>query len=211
MAERWQQHSFFGGDTDVPTKRRRQQPPDNQLREAIEQYIDIPTLRRLIAEKGNIQEALRTGDIPTEVSHLLGLLEVMISPIGRDQIRSPHDVAAYLQVKYGHESQECFSVVCLNTKNRVQTVETLYRGTLNSAPVRIAEVLAVPLKYHSAAFITAHNHPSGFPDPSPEDVLLIREINAGARVMDLDHLDHIIFSNDRHISTRERGLGGFDK
>src|SRR5215216_6645353 len=136
MTERYQQHSFLddGKDIDAPTKRRRSLPPDKKIREAIEPYVDIPTLRRLIAERGDIQEALRTGDIPEEVRQFLRLLETMIAPINRDQVKSPADVAGYLQLKYGHEPRECFCIICLNTKNRVQAVETLYRGTPNSAP-----------------------------------------------------------------------------
>ena len=165
--EQYQQHSFLEDPQPAKEPRRRQVPADKKIREAIEPYVDIPTLRRLIAERGDIQEALRTGDIPEEVRQLLSLLETMIAPINRDQVKSPADVAGYLQLKYGHEPRECFCIICLNTKNRVQAVETLYRGTLNSAPVRVAEVLRAPIKHNSAAFITGHNHPSSDPTPSP--------------------------------------------
>ena len=94
--EQYQQHSFLEDPYPAKEPRRRQVLADKKMREAIESYVDIPTLRRLIAERGDIQEALRTGDIPDEVRQLLSLLETMIAPINRDQIKSPADVAGYL-------------------------------------------------------------------------------------------------------------------
>ena len=73
--EQYQQHSFLEDPQPTTEPRRRQLPADKNIREAIEPYVDIPTLRRRIAERGNIQEALRTGDIPEEVRQLLSLLE----------------------------------------------------------------------------------------------------------------------------------------
>ncbi len=163
--EQYQQHSFLEDPQPAKEPRRRQVPADKKIREAIEPYVDIPTLRRLIAERGDIQEALRTGDIPEEVRQLLSLLETMIAPINRDQVKSPADVAGYLQLKYGHEPRECFCIICLNTKNRVQAVETLYRGTLNSAPVRGSHPKRRGCPTYSGNQHGCSGHGSGSPRP----------------------------------------------
>ena len=101
-------------------------------------------------------------------------------------------------------------MVCLNTRNRVQKIETVYRGTLNSSNVRITEVFREPMRLNSAAVIFSHSHPSGDVTPSPEDVLVTRELVAAGRLLDIDPLDHLIVSQNKWLSMREKGLG-FDK
>lgn len=128
----------------------------------------------------------------------------------RIQIKSPSDVANLLQVEMSHLDQEHLRVICLDTKNKVQKILTVYVGSLNSAAVRVGEVFKEALKINSAAIIICHNHPSGDPTPSAEDVLMTRQVVEAGKLLDIDVLDHLVIGQGRYVSLRERGIGGFD-
>ena len=125
----------------------------------------------------------------------------------RFQICSPTDAAQLMQLEMGHLDQEHLRAICLDTKNRVQKVHTVYIGSLNAASIRIGEVFKMALKLNSAAIIVVHNHPSGDPTPSPEDVLVTRQIIDAGKLLDVDVLDHLVIGHGRFISMRERNLG----
>jgi DNA repair protein RadC len=125
----------------------------------------------------------------------------------RFQIRSPADVARLLMVEMGHLDQEHMRTVLLDTKNRVQTITTVYVGSLNSALIRVGEIFKEAVRRNSAALILAHNHPSGDPTPSPEDILVTRQIVDAGKLLDVEVLDHLVIGAGRFISMRERGLG----
>jgi DNA repair protein RadC len=78
---------------------------------------------------------------------------------------------------------------------------------VNSAQVRVGEVFRDAIKRNSAAIIVAHNHPSGDPTPSPEDVVVTRQIVEAGKLLDIDVLDHLIMGRGRYVSMRERGMG----
>ncbi|MBP1468881.1 hypothetical protein EYB53_024440, partial [Candidatus Chloroploca sp. M-50] len=105
----------------------------------------------------------KSGGIPPEVQALLDTLALILTPTPREQIKSPADVAALLMVAMGRLDQEELRVVLLDTKNRVQRISTVYKGSVNSAMIRIGEVFKDALRLNSAALIVAHNHPSGAP------------------------------------------------
>ena len=125
----------------------------------------------------------------------------------RFQVRSPSDVAQLLMVEMSHLDQEHLRVVNLDTKNRVQKIATVYIGSLNSSLVRVGELFREAIRLNSAAIIAVHNHPSGDPTPSPEDVLVTRQIVEAGKLLDVECLDHLIIGNGRFVSMRERGLG----
>lgn len=125
----------------------------------------------------------------------------------RLQIRSPADVAGLMQIEMAHLDQEHLRTVCLDTKNRVQKIHTVYVGSLNSSLVRIGEVFKEPIRLNSAAIIVVHNHPSGEPTPSPEDILVTRQIVEAGKLLDVELLDHLVIGHGRYVSMRERGLG----
>ena len=154
--ERYQQHSFLEDPQPTKEPRRRQLTQDKRLREAIAPYMDVPKLRQLASDHERLEDALRTGDIPEEISWLLPLLATVLKPIDRDQIKSPSDIASFLQVSMGHECQEQLCVVCLNNKNRVQKIHTVYKGNVNSAMVRPGEVFREPVRLNSVSVIVAH-------------------------------------------------------
>jgi hypothetical protein len=184
--------------------------PQDTLREAIEPYVDTAKLRQLIAQREAVDQALRTGEIPEEISWLMSVLATMLTPPPGEKIRGPQDVAALLIVEMGHLLQEQFRTVMVDTKNRVQGIQTVYQGTLNESPIRAAEVFREPIRRNSAGVIFAHNHPSSDVNPSPEDVLITRELVSAGKILQIDVLDHIIVGRGNWLSMREKGLG-FDK
>ncbi len=127
----------------------------------------------------------------------------------RRQITSPADVAGWLMVEMSQLEQEQLRVVLLNTKNYVLAVETVYVGTVNSSSVRVAEVFKAAIRRNAVALIVCHNHPSGDPQPSPEDVAVTRQLIEAGRLCDVEVLDHIVIGAGRWLSLRERRLGGW--
>jgi DNA repair protein RadC len=179
-----------------------------QLREALAPYIDFRQLRRLAASATlSLHEALITGTAPPEVLSILDLLATLLRPLEREHIQGPQDVAGLLMVEMGALPQEQLRVVSLNTKNQLLGIHTVYQGTLTSAPIRPAEVFREPLRLNSAAIITAHNHPSGDPTPSPDDVRVTAELVAAGQLLQVELLDHVVIGQGRWVSLRERGLG----
>lgn len=125
----------------------------------------------------------------------------------RFQIRSPTDVAQLMQLEMAHLDQEHLRAIALDTKNRVQKITTVYVGSLNSANIRVGEVFKEALKLNACAVIIVHNHPSGDASPSPEDVLVTRQIYDAGQMLDVTVLDHLVIGKGNFVSLKERGLG----
>ena len=125
----------------------------------------------------------------------------------RFQIKSPADVAQLLMLEMSHLDQEHLRTVLLDTKNRVMALSTIYIGSLDAAHIRVGEVFRDAVKRNSAALIVVHNHPSGDPTPSPEDVLVTRELVAAGVLLDVPVLDHLVIGQGRWVSLRQMGLG----
>jgi DNA repair protein RadC len=103
--------------------------------------------------------------------------------------------------------QEHLRLILLDTRNRVISTPSVYVGSLNTSVVRIGELFRAAIKDNAAAFIVAHNHPSGDPSPSPEDVTVTRQIVQSGKLLDIELLDHVIIGRQRYVSLKERGLG----
>ncbi len=177
------------------------------LREAIAPYLTIPRLRRLLAQGGDLRQALRQPDPPPDILALLDLIKTLITPDSRTQIKSPADVAGLLLFELSYLDQEQLRTVLLDTKNRVQCIPTIYIGSLNASMVRVGELFKAALQWNSAALIVVHNHPSGDPTPSPEDVLITHQIVEAGKLLDVEVLDHLVIGQGKFVSMRERGLG----
>src|SRR5919202_1608419 len=137
----------------------------------------------------------------------IGRRLLLVQPEQRVQITSPGDVANLLMLEMSHLEQEHLKVISLNTKNQVLRHFTVYIGSINSSAVRVGEVFKEALKQNAAAIIVAHNHPSGDPTPSAEDVAVTREIVEAGKLLGVDVLDHLVIGQGRWVSLRERGLG----
>jgi DNA repair protein RadC len=158
------------------------------------------------------QLAAERGLGPAKTAQILAALELgrrlmAESPEERWQIRAPSDAAHVLMPRLGFSEQENFAVLYLDTRNRVVDQEILYVGSLNTSLVRIAEVFRGAVRRNCAAVIVAHNHPSGDPNPSPEDVALTRRLVDAGKLLEVDVLDHLVIGQNRYVSLRERALG----
>lgn len=127
--------------------------------------------------------------------------------LDRLQIRSPADVADLLMLEMGLLEQESMRAVILDTKNNVISVDEVYKGSLNTAVVRICEVFRSAIRKNAAAIIVVHNHPSGDPTPSPEDVRVTEMLVEAGKLLDIAVLDHVVIGRNRFVSLKERGLG----
>ncbi|MEZ0240893.1 MAG: DNA repair protein RadC [Chloroflexota bacterium] len=131
-------------------------------------------------------------------------------PTGRWSIRSPRDVADRLVLQMGRLEREELRVVILNTKNVVLRVSTAYVGNVSASLVRVGELFRDAVRLDAAGVILVHNHPSGDPTPSPDDLHLTAEALAAGRLLDIDLLDHLVIGHDAYVSLRDRGLS-FDR
>jgi DNA repair protein RadC len=127
-------------------------------------------------------------------------------PAGRWTVRSPTDVADRLVLQMGRLEREELRAVLLNTKNVVLRVVTVYQGNVNSSLVRVGELFRDAVRVNATGIILVHNHPSGDPTPSPDDLHLTAEALAAGRLLDIDLLDHLVIGHDAYVSLRDRGV-----
>jgi DNA repair protein RadC len=125
--------------------------------------------------------------------------------IGRETVGNSQDLFRYLMGVLRDRVRECFLVVYLDAKNRVIDVETLSEGTLTASNVYPREVIRAALRHHAAALIFAHNHPSGEPRPSEEDLAVTRQLVYAARLMGLVVHEHLIIGDNRCFSFADQG------
>ncbi len=117
----------------------------------------------------------------------------------------PENVADYFMEKLRHETQEHFLVCFLNVKNKLLGYKEISIGSLSAAPVDIKEAMKWAIRYKASGLILVHNHPSGYPEPSPEDIELTRTFAAAAKLLDMEVLDHVIIGDGIYVSLEERG------
>jgi len=128
-------------------------------------------------------------------------------PTERPIINSPGDAAQLLMPFIGSLDHEEMWVINLDTRNRIMSLVALYRGSVNSSQVRVGEVFRQAVSENAPAIIVGHNHPSGDPTPSPDDVSVTRAMVQAGKLLDIDLLDHIVVTRENYVSLKERGLG----
>ncbi len=137
----------------------------------------------------------------------LGRRLLASAPEQRARVSSPADAANLLMSDMALLEQEHLRLVLLDTRNQVLSTPTVYIGSLNTSVVRVGELFRHAIKENAAAMIVAHNHPSGDPSPSPEDVRVTKQIVSAGQLLDVDVLDHLVIGHGRYVSLKERGLG----
>ena len=138
----------------------------------------------------------------------LGRRIASLAPEERAQISCPQDAVNLVAAEMADLAQEHLEVLLLNTRNHVVGRRTIYIGTVNSSAVRPAEVLRPAVRENAPSIIVVHNHPSGDPTPSAEDVAVTRDLIAAGKLMDIELLDHLVIGQGgRFVSLKEKGLG----
>lgn len=180
----------------------------------------IETAERLLARFGTVQKLAQAhvneiaslkgvgSTTALRLKAALALGRKLLDPLEeRPEISSPAKAAAILMPRLAHLQQEYLITLLLDTRNRMFEVVEVYRGSLNSSMVRIGEVYKAAVQQSAAAIVVSHNHPSGDPTPSPEDVAVTRAIVQAGKLMDIQCLDHLVIGHGQWISLKEKGLG----
>ena len=137
------------------------------------------------------------------------------SPVDRPTIHSPNDIYEVLKCFMTELDHEELWVVCLDTRNRVMSLNQIYKGSLNQSQVRVAELFKRAIIDNACSIVIAHNHPSGDPSPSPDDVAVTRAVVEAGNLLDIEVLDHLVIGGRlsspgveiAFVSLKERGHG----
>jgi len=151
-----------------------------------------------------------SGVGPAKAAQILAAVELgrrtlASAPSDRPRLGNPRDVASYLLPGHGSEPVEQFGVVMLDTKHRVIRTTVLSIGTLDSSLVHPREVFRAASECWAAAVVLFHNHPSGDPAPSPDDVALTSRLVDAGVLMGIEVLDHLVLADSKYFSFKEAG------
>jgi DNA repair protein RadC len=135
----------------------------------------------------------------------LGRRTLLQCPPVRLQFATPRAIAGYLLPQFGSKPVEQFGLVLLDTKHRLLRTSIISVGTLDSSPAHPREIFRQAASASAAAIVLFHNHPSGDPTPSRDDVDLTRRLVQAGELMGIDVLDHVILADTRYFSFREAG------
>ena len=124
----------------------------------------------------------------------------------RAMVTCPEDAADYAMPRFRYEDREHFAVILLNVKNHILSMPVISVGSLTASVAHPREVFKAAIQQTAASIILVHNHPSGDPTPSKEDIEVTARMVQVGRVMDIPVLDHIILGNDNYISLKEKGV-----
>jgi len=149
-------------------------------------------VRETLAEIGSLREKLNT--------------QLQAHPTERPAIHSPADIYNLISLFLEGLDHEEFWVIDLDIRNRVIHLAKLYQGSVNSSQIRVAEVFRIAILDNAHAMVICHNHPSGDPMPSPDDVGVTRSIMQAGKLLDIEVLDHLVVGGGRYMSLKERGL-----
>lgn len=123
-----------------------------------------------------------------------------------EPVTDAETIGRQLVARYAHHVQERLGAVYLDSRHRILREREIYVGTLNSATVSTRDVLRYALEEHAAAVIVFHNHPSGDPSPSSDDLLFTRKLVEAGKALGVDVLDHLIVGSNRYVSLSARGM-----
>ena len=213
-----------------PRERLREHGPDHLnnaellailLRTGSEAENVVALATRLLSERNGLAGLARSGFHELGQLHGMGeakTAQVMaalelgkrlaaLGPEERPVIRSPQDVANLLGPEMSLLPQESLRVLLLNTRNQVLTVSEVYKGNVSSAVLRTAEVFRGAVREGCPSILVVHNHPSGDPTPSSDDVRVTKQLVEAGRLLDIEVLDHVVVAQGGFVSLKDRGLG----
>ncbi|MCL4266764.1 MAG: DNA repair protein RadC [Anaerolineae bacterium] len=186
-------------------------PGENVVRLAerlLIQFKDLPGLARAsIPELMTVHGVGEAKAVEIKAALEIGRRLLASAPQEKPRVSSPADAANLLMSEMMFLEKEHLKLVLLDTRNNVLGTPTIYVGSLNTSVIRVAELFRAAIKENAAAFIVAHNHPSGDPSPSPEDIRVTRQLAQAGKLLDIEVLDHVIIGHQRYVSLKERGLG----
>jgi DNA repair protein RadC len=136
----------------------------------------------------------------------LALRFATLEPQERAAVHSPQDVHALLGAEMALLEQEHLRVLMVNTRNQVLGIREVYIGSVKAALVRPAEVFRDAIRSNAPSIIVVHNHPSGDPSPSTEDIILTKGLVEAGKLLDIEVLDHIVIGDRRFVSLKSQGL-----
>ena len=162
-------------------------------------------VRATVADLGRVSGigGARAAQVVAAVE--LGRRTLAPHPRARLQLRSPREAAAFLMPSFGCRAVEQFGVVLLDTKHRVLRTAIIAVGTLNTASIEPRDVFREAAVGNAAAIVLFHNHPSGDPSPSPDDVELTRRLVSAGVLMGIDVVDHVVLGDAKYCSFKETG------
>jgi DNA repair protein RadC len=164
--------------------------------------VDVHSVRNTASRPRLVRET----PIPMAECPRCGVRLALGAEGARWTVRSPRDVANRLILELGSLEREELVVLLLNTKNIVVGQHTVYRGNVSASLVRVGELFTEAVRAGVPRVILAHNHPSGDPTPSPDDLHLTASAMAAGRLLDIDLLDHIVIAGGSYVSLRDRGI-----
>jgi len=159
---------------------------------------------------GSVTESLLRAGVPRETVDLvvrtLAAARDLTAwwPAERTRVQAPADLAAIAQPIFGRSAQEQLHIAIVDGRNGLLDLRHVYTGTATGTSVRIGELLRPVLEAHGVGFAAVHNHPSGDPEPSDEDLRLTSELLAAARLLDVEFLDHLVIGHGRWVSIRSK-------
>ncbi len=175
------------------------------------------SLRRIFQASTNELSNCVAGIGPAVASRLSAAFElgrrIIQETDERPPVRGPAETAALIQYDMALLEQEELWVLMLDTRNHLLGIDKLYKGAVNSTQVRIGEIYRTAIKLNASSILVAHNHPSGDPTPSPDDVAMTRAVVQAGKMLDICCLDHLIIGRvgpghpTGFVSLKERGLG----
>jgi DNA repair protein RadC len=173
----------------------------------LQHFGGLAGLQRASVEEVQAQHGIAEAKAAALVAAIeLGRRLSLQAPEERPTISSPADAAALVQYEMSALEQEHLRAILVNTRNQVLDIVELYRGSLNASPVRVAEVFKPAIRANAAALILVHNHPSGDPAPSPDDLALTKAVREAGLLLDIELLDHLVIGQGRYVSMKEQRL-----
>ncbi|MFD0957971.1 RadC family protein [Paenibacillus chungangensis] len=176
------------------------------VEEIFSRYSTIPALLNVSESDLLLIPGIGPAKARTIVASLQFAKELSKPQLSPQIIRSPQDAYDYLKDDFMYEQREHFIVIFLNTKNGIVGREVISIGSLSAAIVHPREVMKASIRRSAASIILAHQHPSGDPTPSPEDIQLTKRLVEAGEVCGISVLDHVIVGHHRYVSMKEQGL-----